>query len=304
MKKRISAILLACGLSVSMLCGTAFAADSQTEASSEAAAIEEAATEAQAMESELAEDTGSAAQTEAQLVQPRNVEGDKKYEQLYPTIQASVTETLSQLSALTDEQIASALEQPDSASTRLIAAWDQAREGCGAFEGIEYYDVEEDGSTITFTEGAKYQKAEEEKSTVTVSVVFDMKNQTSSYNWNVKETTGKAMAAAGENTVVGLVNVFFVLFILTFVISLFRFIPNGNRKKKELEAAEAAAPAPAPAPVISEPETEEVSDDDEIAAVIAAAVAAYENENGPVHTDGFVVRSIRRRGRKSNWQNA
>lgn len=300
MKKRISAILLACGLSVSMLCGTAFAADSQTEAASEAAAIEEAATEAQAMESELQQEAGDSAQTEAQLIQPRNVTGDRKYEQLYPTIQESITETLSQLSALTDEQIASTLEQPDSTTTRLIASWDQAREGCGAFEGIEYYDVEEDGSTITFTEGVKYQKAEEEKSKVTVSVEFDMKNQTSSYNWNVKETTGKAMAAAAENTVVGLVNVFFVLFILTFVISLFRFIPNGSKKKKELEAAEAAAPAP----VVSEPAAEEVSDDDEIAAVIAAAVAAYESENGPVHTDGFVVRSIRRRSRKSNWQNA
>ena len=301
MKKRLSAILLACGLSVSMLSGTAFAADSQTEAAGEAAAVEEAATEAAAEESELADEAGGTAAEETSAAAPRKVEGAGKYEQRYTMIESSIEQTLSQLSALTDDQIAQALEQPDSDNTRLIASWDQARESCGEYEGVEYYDVREDGTDITFTDVVNYKKAAEEKATVTVTVAFDMKNQTTSYSWNVKETVGKALAEAGENTVAGLVNVFFVLFILTFVISLFRYIPNGSRKKKELEAAEAAAPAETAAAV---PAEEEVSDDDEIAAVIAAAVAAYESENGPAHTDGFVVRSIRRRTRRSNWQNA
>ena len=45
---------------------------------------------------------------------------------------------------------------------------------------------------------------------------------------------------------------------------------------------------------------EELSDDTELVAVIAAAVAAYE---GSGSTDGFVVRSIRK-SNKSKWQNA
>jgi hypothetical protein len=64
------------------------------------------------------------------------------------------------------------------------------------------------------------------------------------------------------------------------------------------KAAPAAAPAvsaPAPAPVVEEvPET----DDLELVAVITAAIAA----GGQAPADGFVVRSIRRRGRKSNWR--
>ena len=115
-----------------------------------------------------------------------------------------------------------------------------------------------------------------------------MKAQTTTYNWNVQETVGKAIEKAGENTAVGLVNVMLILVLLTLVIGLFRFIPSGSRKKKELEAAEAAAPVVLE--TAQEPE-EEGADDGEIAAVIAAAVAAYESENGKAPADGFVVRS-------------
>lgn len=298
MKKRLSAILLACGLTASMLCGTVYAADS-----TEAAAAAEAATEAEEAESELAEAAGDGAETEAQILEPAEVEGPRKYESMYPNFQQSIEQTLAQLSAFTPEQIAQYLEQPDSASTRLVATWDQAREGCGEFEGIESYSIAEDGFEITFTETAKYKTAEEEGSKVTVQVVVDMKNQTSTYNWNVLEPKGKALAAAGINTIVGMVNVMLILVLLTLVIGLFRFIPTGEKKKqKELEAAKAAAPV-APAPVEEAP-AEEVSNDDEIAAVIAAAVAAYESGTGKVPADGFVVRSIRRRGKRSNWLSA
>ena len=64
--------------------------------------------------------------------------------------------------------------------------------------------------------------------------------------------------------------------------------------------AQAAAPAPvpaaaAPAPAaVAAPVVEEASNDDELAAVISAAIAAYEAEAGG-STDGFVVRSIKRR---------
>ena len=59
-------------------------------------------------------------------------------------------------------------------------------------------------------------------------------------------------------------------------------------------SAPAAAPAaPAPAAVAA-PVVEEASNDDELAAVISAAIAAYEAEAGG-STDGFVVRSIKRR---------
>ena len=58
---------------------------------------------------------------------------------------------------------------------------------------------------------------------------------------------------------------------------------------------EAAAVPVAVAPV----EEEELADDGELVAVIAAAIAASENTS----TDSFVVRSIRK-ANKRKWQNA
>ena len=78
-------------------------------------------------------------------------------------------------------------------------------------------------------------------------------------------------------------------------------IVTGDDAVRFVEAAEAAAPV---VPETAQEPEEEGTDDGEIAAVIAAAVAAYESENGKAPADGFVVRSIRRRGRKSSWQNA
>ena len=66
-------------------------------------------------------------------------------------------------------------------------------------------------------------------------------------------------------------------------------------------AAAAPAPAPTPAPVAAVPVQEEnLTDDLELVAVIAAAIAASE---GRTTTDGLVVRSIRK-ANKNKWQNA
>ena len=70
-----------------------------------------------------------------------------------------------------------------------------------------------------------------------------------------------------------------------------------KKKQKEESAPVSDVPASAPAPSAQEEIVEEV-DDLELIAVISAAIAA--SEQAPA--DGFVVRSIRRRGRKSNWK--
>ena len=89
------------------------------------------------------------------------------------------------------------------------------------------------------------------------------------------------------NTIMGIAIVFIVLIFLSFLIYLFRFIPNQEANKK----AQAAAPAPAP---VAAPVEVAEADDTELIAVIAAAIAAAEGTT----TDGFVVRSIRKINRK------
>ena len=105
------------------------------------------------------------------------------------------------------------------------------------------------------------------------------------------------MQSAAVNTVIGIAIVFFILLFLSFVISLMKYIPKleaALTKKNAPAPTKAPAPAPAaPAPV----EEEELVDDGELVAVIAAAIAAAEGTS----TDGFVVRSIRK-SNKRTWR--
>lgn len=98
---------------------------------------------------------------------------------------------------------------------------------------------------------------------------------------------GSNMGTAGLNTLLGMGTVFIMLILICFIISSFKFLSKD--KKKEVKKAEA------PAVAVAEPETEELSDDTELVAVIMAAISAYE---GNASTDGFVVRSIRRANRR------
>ena len=114
---------------------------------------------------------------------------------------------------------------------------------------------------------------------------------------NPVESMGGLMTKAALNTLIGMGTVFVMLIFMSFIISLIKYVPallNGTSKKKKEEAPK-AAPAPAVAAAVEEAEE---MDDTELVAVIAAAIAAAEGTT----TDGFVVRSIKRR--KSNKWNA
>lgn len=116
----------------------------------------------------------------------------------------------------------------------------------------------------------------------------------SACTFNVNESLGELMARAGLNTLIGMGTVFVVLILISLIISCFSFIPKMQEKfKKKAETPASAAPVEAPAPV----QEEELSDDTELVAVIAAAIAAYEGTSA----DGFQVRSIKRANTKK-WQ--
>ena len=85
--------------------------------------------------------------------------------------------------------------------------------------------------------------------------------------------------------------VFTVLICISLIISAFKIFPYLEAKKKEKAAAKAAQVETNVVTQIEEIEEQEYVDDTELVAVIAAAIAAYEGTS----TDGFVVRSIRRR---------
>jgi sodium pump decarboxylase gamma subunit len=92
--------------------------------------------------------------------------------------------------------------------------------------------------------------------------------------------------------IIGILIVFFVLALLIICIYALGAVMQkltGEKKAPAQTAAPAPAPVAVPAPVVEEPVVEEVVDDAELIAVIAAAIAAFDNSGKTL-----VVRKVRR----------
>ena len=282
MKRRLSAVLLALGLSVSVFSMGVYAEETETQATEQV--TEPAAEEAQeAAESELAEgETEAAAQTEAMSQEDQ--------------IKQLMTQYLTQIAGYTDEQLDMMKESDDASSALIAANWSSVKEELGAFVEVTEAELSADGTSIVCH--TKYEKIDD-KTDVVVTYKVYQKAQTVSFEWDVQYPMGILMQRAALNTVMGLGIVFLTLLFLSWLIGQLHIIPDmiEKRTKKDAPAPAPAAPAaaPAPAPVVEE----ELTDDLELVAVITAAIAASENTS----SDGFVVRSIKK-SNKRNWQRA
>lgn len=171
--------------------------------------------------------------------------------------------------------------------------WQSALEDIGTYEGVNGGSVSfaEDEVAITVNVLGSSHNAD-------VEIVLDSALATYiGITTNVHYSTGEIMAKAGMNTLIGMGTVFVVLILISLIISCFSLVSKFEAKQKKEEPVAAAASAPVVEQITAK---EELSDDTELVAVIAAAIAAYE---GAANTDGFVVRSIRK-SNKSKWQNA
>lgn len=139
-----------------------------------------------------------------------------------------------------------------------------------------------------------------EKATGSVELIFtnDIFYSMKSCTLNLDESVSDLMIKAALNTVLGMGTVFAVLILISWIISMLSFVNKFQEDPKKKEApAQTSAPASAPTPV--EEADEELADDEELVAVIAAAIAAYEGTSA----DGFRVRSIRR-ANTGKWKRA
>lgn len=141
-----------------------------------------------------------------------------------------------------------------------------------------------------------------EKKNGAVEVIFanDLFLTITSCTINEDMTTGEMMEKAGLNTLLGMGTVFCVLVLIMVIIYMFALIPKLQKKAEDKKKSRQEKTPVAVETVTAAVETvtaseENLTDDFELAAVIAAAVAAYE---GAGSTDGFVVRSIRRAHRR------
>lgn len=170
--------------------------------------------------------------------------------------------------------------------------YSEINEKAGAF--VKYEDAE---CTSTDDEVIITRKAVCENRNVKFTFAHNTKEFTIAWTVEVESTPGEVVAKAGLNTLMGMGTVFCVLIFIIFIISLFKlFSLAGKKKDNAVDVKPEAVPQAQPALASQAPQAA-VTSDDEIIAVISAAIAAYEEEaeGAEVPADGLIVRSIKKR---------
>lgn len=170
--------------------------------------------------------------------------------------------------------------------------WVNLKSEIGTFDSIVETSVEEENGEIIVKEIAKF-----EKGNVVISIHFDKNTAESNPYYAVTKIIAEKADNGGStsisdalmNTAMGMGLVFVVLILISFIISLLKYVPELLTKKETDKKEELVVSIPS---VQAEPE-EELTDDTELVAVITAAIMASMAEEAPA--DGLVVRSIRRR---------
>ncbi len=218
-----------------------------------------------------------------------------------------------------------------------VAAWVNVQGDTGDFvRAISSQVTMEDADTYICTIYAEFEKRNVEYRIYYTYVPETQGLAPSNMSFDPEYTLGEKMQKAFLNMVLGMGLVFVILIFLSFVIRCFKYIPviqerfTGKKRLPEGTGASVAhadtsvitgaraqsrrtAPAPAEPEAKAEPEAEGflddngitavtgaplAADDTQLAAVIAAAIAAYED----IPADGLKVRSIRRAA-GSKWKN-
>lgn len=171
--------------------------------------------------------------------------------------------------------------------------WMDITDEFGDYKGEveDSFTVAKSGETLTTDVTLEF-----EKKNVDFQVVYDY------YSMEITGITlepiyslSEKMSKAGMNTLISITVVFAVLILISLLIACFNIFPYLEKKKAAKKAAEAADSVDerTEQPVISAPvsDVQAQTDDTELVAVIAAAIAASTGTS----TSDFVVRSINRR---------
>ena len=308
LKKYVATVLVSSALvmSSSFAC---MAAESETQTAAQTETASETVKESEsekASETETVSESESASgnvSEEAEKVESEISEEESEVsteaapQRQEDTFKQAASNLIQQIAALSDEQMDSILEQKDAFTTAAITSWKGVKNDAGAYQSMGEQKVDIKDTTVTITSDVQF-----EKHTVSVVLTLDMKQGVyTDMSFNIDYTLAEKMEQAGLNTLMGLGIVFCMLAFLSFLISQFKRISGLEAKmNKQPEAPKAPAAPVVPAAAPEPEEEEELAGDEELVAVIAAAVAAYE---GSASTDGFVVRSIRK-SNNNKWRRA
>ena len=179
----------------------------------------------------------------------------------------------------------------DEVSYAGLVSWKAALEEMGSYTGVEDIksDIGSDEVRIEILAGGTEHDA-------IVEMVLTNEGA-QSISANIQYSMAELMERAALNTLIGMGTVFVVLIIISLLISGFNLIPKIQAVfKKDKTSGEKSIAEEAVDKTIAQIIKQE-DDDQELVAVISAAIAAYEASTGTGSggTDGFVVRSIRKR---------
>ncbi len=185
-------------------------------------------------------------------------------------------------------------------------SYNSALEDMGSVKEFEFETQEELDAFIDSIEVNISEKEvivniplEGEMKNASVEIIMNEKGSVTSMTTNVEYTFGELMTNAALNTLLGMGTVFAVLILISLIISAFGLISKVENAMKNKASKKEIKEEAVNNTIAQIEEREELADDLELVAVIAAAIASYEGTS----TDGFVVRSIRKANR-NKWLNA
>ena len=202
------------------------------------------------------------------------------YDQWKDTVQQTVQQITTVSEADIDKALSSVSEKSDAVNYNFYSSWKEAVADEGDFQGFGDFTMTESNKTMVMEQILSF------------TVVFDTTTDTpelTSMTFDKVYSLGEKMGKAGMNTLMGMGTVFVILILISIIIYAFRIIPYLQNKKKNAADATAAKEDKVVEQIAQKEEL--VQDDLELVAVISAAIAAATGSS----TDGFVVRSIKRR---------
>ena len=173
----------------------------------------------------------------------------------------------------------------DEKTSNMVQKWKETVADIGDYQGTGEFSVDKSGNTLTTDQILHFEKRD-----VDFQVVINYTDMSiTGYSVEPVYSLGEKMEKAGMNTVISMCVVFAVLILISLIIYAFKIFPYLEKKKQEK-----SEPSVAKDPVVTQIEQKEeqqLADDNELVAVIAAAIAASTGTS----TSDFVVRSINRR---------
>ena len=218
-------------------------------------------------------------------------------------LKSGAGEAVSQVILMSDAQVDAYIDQFNSEQNTVYAngfnSWKNEKKELGSFDHYESAEVTQTSKGYTVTIIAAFEKRKCE-------IIYGVNARLDDINelaFNPVYSLSEKMGQAGINLVIGMGTVFAVLIFLTWVISLFKYINKAQTRMEAGRKTDSQQPKPEEEPDVqlsaaAAPDTQ----DEELQAVIAAAIAAYEADSEPgidkqeSLNNGLFVRSFKRGG--------